>query len=128
MDIRLLAATHRDLEALVTDNRFRSDLLARLSGLTLSLPPLRERRDDILPLARQFLAGAAKRFGRKAPALAPDAANLPAEVRTPRVEHQAGFSRVLIGDASERALALQWSRLLERFLARPTALFVRRDG
>jgi len=47
VDIRLLAATHRDLETLVADNRFRSDLLARISGLTLSLPPLRDRREDL---------------------------------------------------------------------------------
>src|SRR5262249_41268985 len=47
VDIRLLAATHRNLEALVAENRFRADLLARISGLTLSLPPLRERREDL---------------------------------------------------------------------------------
>lgn len=47
VDIRLLAATHRDLEALVADNQFRADLLARISGLTLALPPLRERREDL---------------------------------------------------------------------------------
>ena len=47
VDIRLLAATHRDLEALIAENRFRGDLLARLSGLTLRLPPLRARREDL---------------------------------------------------------------------------------
>ncbi len=47
VDIRLLAATHRDLEALVADGKFRADLLARVSGLTLRLPPLRERREDL---------------------------------------------------------------------------------
>src|SRR5262249_6302166 len=45
--IRLVAATHRDLEALVASSRFRGDLLARVSGLTLRLPPLRERREDL---------------------------------------------------------------------------------
>ncbi|HEX4596460.1 MAG TPA: septal ring lytic transglycosylase RlpA family protein [Burkholderiaceae bacterium] len=54
----------------------------------------------------------------------PDASSLPAELRTPRVEREAGLSRVLIGEATERAVATQWSRLLERYLARPTALFV----
>jgi rare lipoprotein A len=54
----------------------------------------------------------------------PDASSLPAELRTPRVEREAGLSRVLIGEATERAVAMQWSRLLERYLARPTALFV----
>ncbi len=47
VDIRLLVATHRNLEALVADNRFRADLLARISGLTLALPPLRERPEDL---------------------------------------------------------------------------------
>jgi transcriptional regulator with GAF, ATPase, and Fis domain len=47
VDIRLLVATHRDLEALVAENQFRADLLARVSGLTLSLPALRERREDL---------------------------------------------------------------------------------
>jgi len=55
----------------------------------------------------------------------PEASGLPAELHTPRIERQAGLSRVLIGEATERAVALQWSRLLERYLARPTALFVR---
>ena len=47
VDIQLVAATHQDLEALVEENRFRADLLARLSGFSLSLPPLRERREDL---------------------------------------------------------------------------------
>jgi rare lipoprotein A len=55
----------------------------------------------------------------------PDASSLPAELRSPRVESQGGFNRVLIGEAAERAVAVQWSHLLERYLARPTALFAR---
>jgi len=53
----------------------------------------------------------------------PDASGLPAELRSPRIERQAGLSRVLIGDAAQRATALGWSRLLERYLSRPTTLF-----
>jgi rare lipoprotein A len=55
----------------------------------------------------------------------PEASGLPAELRTPRIEHQAGLTRVLIGDAAQRSVALGWSRQLERYLARPTALFAR---
>ena len=47
VDFRLVAATHRDLDALVSEEKFRPDLLARISGHTLSLPPLRERREDL---------------------------------------------------------------------------------
>jgi DNA-binding NtrC family response regulator len=74
--VRVLAATNRDLLADVHAARFRQDLYYRLRVVEVVVPPLRERREDILPLARQFLAGAAKRFGKKAPALVPKAANL----------------------------------------------------
>jgi len=53
----------------------------------------------------------------------PEASGLPPELRTPRIQRQAGLTRVLIGDAEQRSVALGWSRLLERYLARPTALF-----
>jgi DNA-binding NtrC family response regulator len=75
INVRVLAATNRDLLADVHGARFRQDLYYRLRVVEIVVPPLRQRREDILPLARQLLAGAAKRFGRKAPALEPDAAN-----------------------------------------------------
>ncbi len=55
----------------------------------------------------------------------PEASALPAELRVPRIERAAGLDRVLIGDAADHAVAVQWSRLLERYLARPTVLYVR---
>jgi two-component system response regulator HydG len=57
VDVRIVCATHRDLARRVQEGQFREDLFYRLKVLTLEVPPLRERRDDVLPLARQFLAG-----------------------------------------------------------------------
>jgi two-component system response regulator HydG len=74
VDVRVLAATNRDLVEEIRAARFRQDLYYRLRVVELRVPPLRERRDDILPLARTFLAAAAERIGRKGLTLTPAAA------------------------------------------------------
>jgi two-component system response regulator HydG len=60
-DVRIIAATHQNLAELVTTGQFRDDLRYRLNALLLRVPPLRERRDDIAPLVRVFLAAARAR-------------------------------------------------------------------
>ena len=60
VDVRYVAATNRDLQQLIAENRFRSDLFFRLNGFTVTLPPLRKRRKEIVPLARFFLDRAAQ--------------------------------------------------------------------
>lgn len=57
VDVRIVAATHRDLEAMGRVGQFRQDLYYRLATMVLELPPLRERRDEIVPLAQHFLEG-----------------------------------------------------------------------
>ncbi len=69
VDVRIVAATHRTLDTLVSEGRFRADLYFRLGVVQLRLPPLRERGADILLLARHFLTLHASRYGRTVPKL-----------------------------------------------------------
>jgi NtrC-family two-component system response regulator AlgB len=72
-NVRVLAATNRDLEKDVEAGRFREDLYYRLNVVDLQIPPLRDRREDILPLAGEFLAFFARQAGRAVPELSPAA-------------------------------------------------------
>ncbi|MCB9474458.1 MAG: sigma-54-dependent Fis family transcriptional regulator [Candidatus Delongbacteria bacterium] len=76
IDVRIVAATNRDLSLSVADGAFRQDLYYRLRVVELRVPALRDRREDILPLARILLTGAATRLGRKISGLSPEAADL----------------------------------------------------
>jgi DNA-binding NtrC family response regulator len=66
VDVRVIAATHRALDEMAAQGQFREDLLYRLKVITLLLPPLRDRREDIVPLALHFIADLAKRHDRRA--------------------------------------------------------------
>ena len=103
-DVRIVAATNKDLEAEVKAARFREDLLYRLDVVAVTVPPLRERTEDILPLARRFLAFFGR--GREAKELSPTAERAlvgyawPGNVRELR-------------NALERAVILSAGRVLE---------------
>jgi NtrC-family two-component system response regulator AlgB len=74
-DVRIIAATNRNLEEAIERGAIREDLFYRLSGVRLLMPPLRLRREDILPLAERFVADAAKGGSGSAPALAQEVKN-----------------------------------------------------
>ena len=112
VDIRVVAATNRNLAEEVTAGRFRQDLFYRLRVIELKVPPLRERTEDILPLARIFLEEASRRAGNKVTGFTPQAADQllrydwPGNIRELQnaVEHAVAIcigSRATIGDLPE---------------------------
>ena len=116
VDVRLLAATNRELAGEVTAGVFRKDLYYRLRVVELRIPPLRERKADVLPLARMLLGAALKRTGRKLSGFSPAAAdqllryNWPGNVRelenaVERAVALAGGERVMPEDLPEEIRA-----------------------
>lgn len=83
VDVRIIAATHQDLEARVREGLFREDLFHRLNVIRLQLPALRERRQDIAALSRHFLLSAARELGVEAKALHPDTLRVMSEFHWP---------------------------------------------
>ena len=76
VDIRLICATNMDLEALVREGRFREDLFYRINTVHLALPPLRERKEDIVPMAEIFLERFAQKYHRQLDGITPEAGEL----------------------------------------------------
>jgi len=72
IDARLISASNKDLDALIGSGEFREDLFYRLKVVTIAIPPLRDRRDDIRPLADRFIALACKEHGREIASVGPD--------------------------------------------------------
>jgi two-component system, NtrC family, response regulator GlrR len=73
VDVRLLSATHRDLDVAMAEGQFREDLYYRLDVVSLTLPKLKERREDIPPLAAHFVGQVAAKYGKVVHGFAPDA-------------------------------------------------------
>jgi two-component system response regulator AtoC len=73
VDVRVVSATNKDLQRAIADGKFRADLYFRLNGIAVHVPPLRERRADIAPLATAFVERVAGRIGRPPPNLDPGA-------------------------------------------------------
>jgi len=105
-DARVIAATNRDLAAEVSAQRFRQDLLYRLKVIEISVPPLRDRRDDVLPLARHLLAEAAVRLGRPVTGMA-------ARVADQLLRHRWPGNVRELGNAMERSVALARDTTIE---------------
>ncbi|MHB8419740.1 MAG: sigma-54-dependent transcriptional regulator [Myxococcales bacterium] len=105
-NVRVVAATNRELEAEVKAGRFREDLYYRLNTLEIPLPPLRDRREDILPLAQAFLTGLARTARRAVPELTEAARKALVGYAWP------GNLREL-RNALERALILEPGRILD---------------
>ena len=76
VDVRIISATHRDLESRMKSGQFREDLYYRLNVVSLLLPSLAERREDIVPLAQHFLAVVAQRYGKEVHAFSTEALEL----------------------------------------------------
>lgn len=106
VDFRLICATHRDLEAMVQEGTFRQDLFYRLNVVQLSMPPLRDRRDDIELLAPSFLEWFASKFSK-------DVTHFSAAVRTALTEYNWPGNVRELENVIQRAVALAESSTVE---------------
>ncbi|MBL8768773.1 MAG: sigma 54-interacting transcriptional regulator [Planctomycetes bacterium] len=104
VDVRIVAASNRLLRDMVKAQTFREDLFYRLNGVTIELPPLRDRKADIEPLARFFVARVAKETGRPVPELSSSALHALTQYRWPgnirELENEVRRCLALLGDAT----------------------------
>ena len=119
VDVRILAATHRDLDAMIREGKFREDLFHRLDVVSIQLPPLRERPDDVPVLVRHFLNKYAAEFGVAPPAIAADAlALLQSEPWPGNIRELENVARRILLEA--RGLAISAESVRRILAARPT--------
>jgi transcriptional regulator with PAS, ATPase and Fis domain len=106
VDVRFVFATNRDLLDLARKGRFRKDLYYRIAGVRLRVPPLRARKEDVLPLASFFLARCAKRAGGRAPSIAPAAVRTLVRYRWPGNVRELGneIERLVAFHGDERTI------------------------
>ncbi len=107
IDVRIVTATNKDLEREVENGTFREDLFYRLNVVTIDLPPLRERREDIAPLVEYYLQKFSAEFGRPAREVSPEAMRLMTEHRWPGNVRQ-------LAAVMERAVLLSDGPVLKR--------------
>ncbi|MFC5456224.1 sigma-54-dependent transcriptional regulator [Prosthecobacter fluviatilis] len=113
LDMRIITATHRDLSAMIKKGEFREDLLYRLNGAVLRLPPLRERAEDITPLARHFLAKVAGQLGIAEPAIEREALEVLKQHRWPgNVRELENVTRTLLIEARGFSISAEMVRTL----------------
>ncbi|MCA9045755.1 MAG: sigma-54-dependent Fis family transcriptional regulator [Planctomycetaceae bacterium] len=110
VDVRIIAATNHDLKKLVSEGVFRSDLYFRLSVVTIQLPPLREREDDLRILAEYFLRKYGEQFGKSVRGLAPETLQILQQYHWP------GNVRELESTIKQSLLTARGTVLLPEFL------------
>ncbi len=113
IDVRIISATHRDLDAMRQERTFREDLFYRLNVVALKLPPLSARREDIPQLVAHFLKKIAERYKRPVPTLAPDAMAAIVAARLPGNIRQ-------LENLLEQAVALSTTHVIPLSLIRPS--------
>ncbi len=122
-DVRLLAATHQDLESAVEEGRFREDLFFRVNVIKIDVPPLRARGTDVLLLAREFLEGSTARAGKQVKGISEAAARKlidyawPGNVRElrnaiDRAVALTPYDKIAVEDLPERIRAYRSSQLI----------------